>query len=48
MTSFFDSHCTKVTFRNILIEILEGFEILPYVCQGGFWMYDGQIFKGKL
>ena len=27
---------------------LEGFKILPYVCQGGFWMYTRQISKGKL
>ena len=33
---------------NLTVEILEGFKILPYVCQGGFWMYDRQIFKGKL
>ena len=30
------------------VEILEGFKILPYVCQGGFWIYTRQISKGKL
>ena len=32
----------------VQVEILDRFKILPYVCQGGFWMYDRQISKGKL